>query len=116
MAPHRSPGSGSTTPIVFKRLIIFNISTSQPHFPPAAARFLVFQGFHDNVGRWPRRCCLVSRNNLHPTRKAASWAGIRGDNMQGILAPLLFSLPPSFGSDFNPTINGTSDSSQHSRS
>lgn len=42
--------------------------------------------------------------------------GFRGDNMQGILAPLLFALPPSFGSDFNVTINGTSDSSQHSRS
>lgn len=44
-----------------------------------------------------------------------SFGGYRSDNMPIFVSPL-FSLPRSFGSDFNLTINGTSDSSQHSRS
>lgn len=114
MARRRSPGSGPTTPIVLKALIIFNLSATGSAFPSGRR---TIPGFSRRQRGEAASSVLFGIEEQSPAKAQGRPAGgFRGDSMRGILAPLLSPLPPSFGSDFNPTINGASDSSQHSRS
>lgn len=75
LLPHRSLRSNSTTPIVFKTLIIFNISWSRPPSSACSHTNTCFSRFCDCVGRKPHRCSLELRKNLQRTCKATPSVG-----------------------------------------